>query len=65
MEVLKALVGNFWFWIFGLPLIVWGAAEMIGAWMKHKERMAMIERGIHPDAPQPQPQNPTRTQDVG
>lgn len=54
MELLRALVTNFWFWIFGLPLIIWGASEMISAWLKHRERMAMIERGIHPDAPQAQ-----------
>ena len=51
MEVLVAIVSNFWFWIFGLPMIIWGAGELIQSWLKHKERMAMIERGIHPDSP--------------
>jgi hypothetical protein len=50
MEVLKSMVSNFWFWIFGLPLIVWVLAELVQSWMKHKERMAMIERGMHPDS---------------
>ena len=54
MEVLTALVSSFWFWVIGLPMIVWGGAELIQAWMKHKERMAMIERGIHPDTPKPE-----------
>jgi hypothetical protein len=49
MEVLTALVSSFWFWVIGLPVIVWGGAELIQSWMKHKERMAMIERGMHPD----------------
>jgi hypothetical protein len=58
MELLMALFGNIWFWIIGLPIglpmIIWGGAELMQSWMRHKERMAMIERGIHPDAAKPE-----------
>ena len=51
MEVLMAMVTSLWFWLFGVPLVIWGASEIFQSWMNHKERMAMIERGIHPDLP--------------
>ena len=32
-------------------IIVWGIVTVVKAMIRHQERMAMIDRGIHPDHP--------------
>jgi hypothetical protein len=32
-------------------IIVWGIVTIVAALIRHQERMAMIDRGIHPDRP--------------
>jgi hypothetical protein len=44
--------------VFGIPILVIGAhtvVTIVKAVIKHRERMAMIERGLHPDCPPEQP----------
>jgi hypothetical protein len=31
-------------------IVVWGVIEIVKMAMAHQERLAMIERGIHPDS---------------
>jgi hypothetical protein len=31
-------------------IVVWGINEMTKTLLRHQERLAMIERGIHPDS---------------
>jgi hypothetical protein len=54
MDWLKHLVSNdtflFFFAIVGIPVIVMGLKEIIKLLIKHRERMAMIEHGMDPDA---------------
>ena len=54
MEWLKTIFSNhtfaFFFAIVGVPLIVKGTVEVIRMLIKHRERMAMIEHGMDPDA---------------
>jgi len=35
----------------GLPIVIGGIIAITSIWMRHRERIAMIERGIHPDYP--------------
>jgi len=55
MDWLKTLVSNntflFFFAVIGIPMIVIGLKEIIILLIKHRERMAMIEHGMDPDAP--------------
>ncbi len=45
-------------WIAGLgiwlvpvvAIVVWGVVELVRMILAHQERLAMIERGIHPDS---------------
>lgn len=32
-----------------VAIVVWGLVSIIGMLIKHQERMAMIQRGMHPD----------------
>jgi hypothetical protein len=44
--------------VFGIPILVIGShtiVTIVKAVIKHRERMAMIERGLHPDLPPEQP----------
>ena len=54
MEWLKTIFSNhtfaFFFAVVGIPMIVMGAKEVIRMLIKHRERMAMIEHGMDPDA---------------
>jgi len=54
MDWLKTLFSNhtftFFFIVVGFPVLVMGAKEIIKLLIKHRERMAMIEHGIDPDA---------------
>jgi len=54
MDWLKTLVSNntflFFFAVVGIPMIVMGLKEIIKLLIKHRERMAMIEHGMDPDA---------------
>ena len=54
MDWLKTLVSNntflFFFAVIGIPMIVVGGKEVIRMLIKHRERMAMIEHGMDPDA---------------
>jgi hypothetical protein len=36
-----------------IAIIVFGGAGIVDSIIKHRERMTMIEMGIHPDQPQP------------
>ena len=55
MEWLKAAFSNhtflFFFAVVGIPMIVVGLKEITKLLLKHRERMAMIEHGMDPDAP--------------
>jgi hypothetical protein len=55
MDWLKNLTSNhtflFFFAVVGIPMIVMGLKEIIKLLIKHRERMAMIEHGMHPDSP--------------
>ena len=57
MEWLKTIFSNhtfaFFFAVVGIPMIVMGAKEVIRMLIKHRERMAMIEHGMDPDAHEP------------
>jgi hypothetical protein len=59
MDWLKTLFSNhtfaFFFAVVGIPMIVMGLKEIIKLLIKHRERMAMIEHGMDPDAHQPPP----------
>ncbi|NQU25018.1 MAG: hypothetical protein HQ567_27345 [Candidatus Nealsonbacteria bacterium] len=35
----------------GLAIVIFGSVAIIKAMARHRERMAMIERGMHPDHP--------------
>jgi len=54
MDSLKTLVSNntflFFFAVVGIPMIVIGLKEIIKLLIKHRERMAMFEHGMDPDA---------------
>jgi len=44
--------------VFGLPVVIIGfqaVVAIVTAVIKHRERMAMIEQGLHPDYPPEQP----------
>jgi len=55
MDWLKTLFSNhtfaFFFAVVGIPMIVISTKEIIKLLVKHRERMAMIEHGMDPDAP--------------
>lgn len=38
-----------------VAITVFGLVALVSAWIRHRERMAMIERGMHPDAPSEKP----------
>jgi hypothetical protein len=38
-----------------VAIAVFGLVGLATAWIRHRERMAMIERGMHPDAPSEKP----------
>jgi hypothetical protein len=54
MDWLKQLVSSetflFFFAVVGIPMIVMGTIQMTKLLIKHRERMAMIEHGMDPDA---------------
>jgi hypothetical protein len=54
MDWLKTLFSNhtftFFFIVVGIPILVMGTKEIIKLLIKHRERMAMIEHGMDPDA---------------
>ena len=33
-----------------VAIVVWGVIELVKMLLTHQERLAMIERGIHPDS---------------
>ena len=46
----------FWICVFSIPvtaILVGGITTITSHLIRHRERMAMIERGIHPDAVRP------------
>ncbi len=49
MDWFMPLIGNFWFWVVGVPVLVCGIYAMTDLLIRHRERMAMIERGMNPD----------------
>lgn len=55
MDWLKTLISNHTFVFFGIvvgvPVIMGTLHSIIRSIIKHRERMAMIERGMHPDHP--------------
>ncbi|MFG0316663.1 MAG: hypothetical protein ACF8XB_05280 [Planctomycetota bacterium JB042] len=40
-----------WVLIPVIALIVWGGVEITQSIIRHRERIAMIEQGMHPDHP--------------
>ena len=54
MDWLKQLVSNntflFFFAVIGIPMICMSLTEIVKVLIKHRERMAMIEHGMNPDA---------------
>ena len=59
MDWLKAAFSDhtflFFFAVVGIPMIVISLKEIVKLLIKHRERMAMIEHGVDPDAHQPPP----------
>jgi hypothetical protein len=43
-----------WFaWIAIVAIVGGTVSSLVKTWILHRERMAMIERGLHPDEPGP------------
>ena len=34
-----------------VAIITWGAVSITKAWIRHRERLAMIQQGMNPDSP--------------
>ena len=49
MDWVVSAVGNFWFWVVGVPVLAVAATEITKRIIRHRERMAMIQHGIDPD----------------
>ena len=49
MDLLMSVVGSFWFWVVGVPVIAVAATDITKRVIRHRERMAMIQRGMDPD----------------
>jgi hypothetical protein len=44
-------IASLGFWLVPIvAILVWGLIELFRMVMAHQERLAMIERGIHPDS---------------
>jgi hypothetical protein len=57
-EVVKGLAGN-GLWVFlSVVFLLWSVETLSRQFMKHRERMAMIEAGIHPDRAGEKPVEP-------
>ena len=39
----------------GVPVAVWGIVAIVQTITRHRERMAMVERGIHPNSDRLEP----------
>ena len=51
MRVITAIGGV---WLVPIAaIVVWGIIEIVKMALAHQERLAMIERGIHPDSVKP------------
>lgn len=61
MDWMKMLLSNpmliFFGIVVGIPVIVGGVTQIAKMLMRHRERMAMIERGMHPDLPESRSEN--------
>ena len=57
MDWLKAAFSNhtflFFFAVVGIPMICMSLTEIVKVLIKHRERMAMIEHGMDPNAHEP------------
>ena len=49
MDWLVYVVGNFWFWVVGVPVLAVAATDITKRIIRHRERMAMIRHGMDPD----------------
>jgi len=49
MDWLVNAVGNFWFWVVGVPVLAVAATDITKRIIRHRERMAMIQHGMDPD----------------
>ena len=53
METIRALIQRpdamFWVVVVGVPVVSWAIIEIVKMSFRHKERMVMINRGMHPD----------------
>ena len=49
MDWLVSAVGNFWFWVVGVPVLAVAATDITKRVIRHRERMAMIQHGMDPD----------------
>jgi hypothetical protein len=55
-EVIKGLAGN-GLWIFlSVVFLLWSIETVSRQFMKHREKMAMIEAGLYPDRPTEKPE---------
>ena len=39
----------------GVPVAVWGIVALVQTLVRHRERIAMIDQGLHPDSPRDEP----------
>jgi hypothetical protein len=47
-------ITNLGIWLVPIAaIVVWGIIELVKMILHHQERLAMIERGIHPDSVKP------------
>ena len=49
MDWLVSAVGNFWFWVVGVPVLAVAATDITKRVIRHRERMAVIQHGMDPD----------------
>jgi len=47
-----------------VAIVAWGCIAIVGLLLRHRERMAMIERGINPDNP-PEADEPKEEEEPG
>jgi hypothetical protein len=49
VDWLMYMLGNFWFWCVGVPVLAVAAVDITKRVIRHRERMAMIRHGMDPD----------------
>ena len=61
MDWLMSVVASFWFWVVGVPVLAVAATDITKRVIRHRERMAMIHRGMDPDRRHPSAPPPPDT----